>query len=402
MSEFVRKIDSIALFRGVRNIEPLKSMREFVAVLEGNNSIDETIDSYGHFVSVLYELRPDADLCKALFDALISTPNPYLKMKVDAIIQPNEKPVSKSNLLIELTAQKELELLTELGSLNSYDFKSKFFYDGYLPDFTSSQLDLKAMYMKMIDNLPKTGYGIYAKYRSFKYQNGQIIPIKYPDSISVENLFCYESQREEIINNTKAFMAGKPAADTLLYGEPGTGKTSTVKAVVRKFEKEGLRLVELPKREINNLSHVFEILSQIPMKFVLLIDDVSFESNDERIDSLKSVLEGAVGGGQKNIIIYVTSNRRNMIKEAFSEHSDEIRSSDMITEKMSLSERFGLRVLFDKPNESEFIKIAQGLAVARGITMDEKEFELEVEKFALKNGGRSARLARQFVDSLDC
>lgn len=402
MSEFVRKIDSIALFRGVRNIEPLKSMREFVAVLEGNNSIDETIDSYGHFVSVLYELRPDADLCKALFDALISTPNPYLKMKIDVILQPNEKPVSKSNLLIELTAQKELELLTELGSLNSYDFKSKFFYDGYLPDFASSQLDLKTMYMKMIENLPKTGYGIYAKYRSFKYQNGQIIPIKYPDSISVENLFCYESQREEIINNTKAFMAGKPAADTLLYGEPGTGKTSTVRAVVRKFEKEGLRLVELPKSEINNLSHVFEILSQVPMKFVLLIDDVSFESNDERIDSLKSVLEGVVAGGQKNIIIYVTSNRRHMIKETFSDRSDEIHASDTIAEQMSLSDRFGLRVLFDKPNKFEFVKIAQELAAARGITMDEKEFELEVEKFALRSGGRSARLARQFVDSLGC
>lgn len=402
MSEFVRKIDSIALFRGVRNTEPLKSLREFVQVLEGNNSIDETIEYYGHFVSVLYELRPDADLSRALFDSIVSTPNPYLKMKIDAILSSKEAPTNKNTSLIELTAQRELELLTEIGRLNSYDFKGKFFYDGYLPDFASSQLDIKSMYMNMIENLPKTGYGIYAKYRSFKYQNGEIVPIKQPNPIAVDNLFCYESQREEIINNTKAFLTEKYASDAVLYGDAGTGKSSTVKAVAKLFEKDGLRLVELPKNEINNLNHAFEILSQVPMKFVLFIDDFSFESNDEQIDSLKSVLENATAGGRKNIIIYVTSNSRHMIKETLSDCSDEDFSSDIIAEQISLSERFGLRVLFDKPNETEFIKIAQELANMSGIVMDEERFKIEIEKFALKNGGRSARLARQFVDSLDC
>lgn len=400
MSDLSRQIDSIALFRGVRNSEPLVSLCDFLKKREGGYTIDEMIESYGNFVSVLYELRADADLSAAIWDALVKDMNPYLRHKIDSIIAPEE--TTKLSTLINLTAERELNLLTEIGRNTSYTFKEEMYYDGYLPDFTSSQIDFKDRYMSMIENIEKTGYGIYAKYRSFKFSCGEVLPIKHPDPIAVDDLFCYERQREKIISNTKAFIDGKPAADALLYGDAGTGKSSTVKAVAKMYEGDGVRLVELPKSEINNLNKVIEILSQVPMKFILFIDDLSFEANDERIGSLKSVLEGAAAGGRKNIIIYVTSNRRHMIKETFSDRSDEIHASDTIAEQMSLSERFGLRVLFDKPNKFEFIKIAWELALSRGIKMDEEEFKMEVEKFALRSGGRSARLARQFVDSLNC
>lgn len=400
MSDIIRQINSIALFRGVRNSEPLKSLCDFLKKREDSTSVEDMIDSYGHFVSVLYELRPDADLSAAIWDSLLANMNPFLRYKIDSIIAPEEQ--KKMSTLIKLTCERELDLLTEIGRHTSYTFKEEMYYDGYLPDFTSSQIDFKERYLDMVNNIEKTGYGMYAKYRSFKFENGEIKPIKHPDPISVEDLFCYERQREKVIANTKAFLSGKPAADILLYGDAGTGKSSTVKAVAKMFEEEGLRLVELPKPEINNLTKVIETLSQVPMKFILYVDDLSFEANDERIGSLKSVLEGAAAGGRKNIIIYVTSNRRHMIKETFSDRSDEIHASDTIAEQMSLSERFGLRILFDKPNKIEFIKIAWELATARGINMDEEEFKMELEKFALRAGGRSARLARQFVDSLDC
>ncbi len=400
MSDIIRQINSIALFRGVRNSEPLKSLCDFLKKREDSTSVEDMIDSYGHFVSVLYELRPDADLSAAIWDSLLANMNPFLRYKIDSIIAPEEQ--KKMSTLIKLTCERELDLLTEIGRHTSYTFKEEMYYDGYLPDFTSSQIDFKERYLDMVNNIEKTGYGMYAKYRSFKFENGEIKPIKHPDPISVEDLFCYERQREKVISNTKAFLSGKPAADILLYGDAGTGKSSTVKAVAKMFEEDGLRLVELPKPEINNLTKVIETLSQVPMKFILYVDDLSFEANDERIGSLKSVLEGAAAGGRKNIIIYVTSNRRHMIKETFSDRSDEIHASDTIAEQMSLSERFGLRILFDKPNKIEFIKIAWELATARGIKMDEEEFKMELEKFALRAGGRSARLARQFVDSLDC
>ncbi len=400
MSELGRQIDSIALFRGVRNSEPLLSLCDFLKKREGGYTIDEIIESYGHFVSVLYELRADADLAAAIWDSLVTNMNPFLRYKIDSIISPED--TVKMSTLINLTAERELNLLTEIGRNTSYSFKEELYYEGYLPDFTSSAIDFKKKYMAMIDNIEKTGYGIYAQYRSFKFLDGKINPIKHPDPISVDDLFCYERQREKIVSNTEAFLRGKPAADVLLYGDAGTGKSSTVKAVAKRYENEGVRLVELPKSEINNLNTAIEILSGVPMKFILFIDDLSFEANDERIGSLKSVLEGAAAGGRKNIIIYVTSNRRHMIKETFSDRSDEIHASDTIAEQMSLSERFGLRVLFDKPNKFEFIKICSELASIRGISMDEEEFKLEAEKFALRNGGRSARLARQFVDSLDC
>ena len=132
----------------------------------------------------------------------------------------------------------------------------------------------------------------------------------------------------------------------------------------------------------------------------MFIDDISFESNDERIGALKSVLEGAASGGRKNIVIYCTSNRRHIIKESFSDRSDEIHSSDTIAEQLSLSDRFGLRILFDKPNKQVYLEIVKKLCELRNINLPEEEVASKAETFAIRAGGRSARLARQFVDSL--
>ena len=137
------------------------------------------------------------------------------------------------------------------------------------------------------------------------------------------------------------------------------------------------------------------------MKFILFIDDISFESTDDRIGSLKSVLEGAASGGRKNIIIYATSNRRHMIKESFADRQNEVHASDTIAEQMSLSERFGLRVLFDKPDKKTYLEIVSKLCEHRGIEVDQAKLEADAERIALRGGGRSARLARQFVDSLE-
>lgn len=398
MSELLRQIDSLALFRGIRNKEPLYSLCDFLKKLEAGYTIDETIESYSHFVSVLYDLRPDADLSAAVWDALVDDENPFLRHRIDMIVDPES--TRAMSTIIKLTAERELDLLTEIAGNTSYDFKEQMYYDGYLPDFNSSHIDLKERYMRMIDNLEREGYGIFMRHLMFRIEDGEIVPVRHPDPISEDELFCYERQRGLVMKNTADFLKGKPAADVLLYGDAGTGKSSTVKAVVRKFREAGLRLVELPKPEIDDLSHVIDKLSRIPMRFVLFIDDVSFDSNDDRIGSLKSVLEGAASGGRKNIVIYCTSNRRHLIKESFSDRSDEIHTSDTIAEQMSLSERFGMRILFDKPNKAVYLEIVKKLAELRGIKEDEEELCAKAETYAIRGGGRSARLARQFVDSL--
>lgn len=396
MSDLLRDLNSLALFRGVSHTEPLNSLRDFLNKAESDCTSDEKIEAYAAFVSVLYSIRPDADFSAAIWDALLSDMNPYLKSRIDMLVNPEEaEPI---NSLMLLTAQNELDILTKIGSVTSEDFKAEIAYDGYLPDFTSSRIDFKTRYMRVIDDLPTAGYGIYAKYLMFKIDRGEIKPVKHPDPIRTEELFCYERQREKVVSNTQAFLMGKRAADTLLYGDAGTGKSSTVKAVARMFEKDGLRLVELPKTEIMNLPDVIEMLSQIPMKFILFIDDVSFESNDDRIGPLKSILEGAASGGRKNIVIYATSNRRHLIKESFADRSDEVHKTDTMAEQMSLSERFGLRVLFDKPNKMDFLTIVHKLCELRGISIPEEEMDMKAEQFAIRGGGRSARLARQFVD----
>lgn len=386
----IKKLNSLALLRGMTYEEPLNSLAAFASDIEEGEPIENILESYSAFCSVLYELRSDADFSEALWDCLVDNMNPYLR----SVIVGNESTALKATL------EKELEVLTLIGACSSKDFAEKINYDGYIPEFTSTKIDFKLRYLDMINNITTLGYGVYSRHNIFKVVNGELEPVKHPDPIKVEDLFCYEMQREKVINNTRNFVEGKSFADVLLYGDAGTGKSSTVKAASRMFFDKGLRLVELPKSEINNLSNVIEYISSVPLKFIIFIDDVSFDADDDRIGSLKSVIEGAASGGRKNVVIYATSNRRHMIKETFSARENEIHSSDTIAEQLSLSDRFGLKVLFDKPNKATYLEIVHNLLNLRGIEMDEEEIALKAERFATRSGGRSARLARQFVDSL--
>ena len=165
------------------------------------------------------------------------------------------------------------------------------------------------------------------------------------------------------------------------------------------FFDNGVRLVEVPKSELHGLSEIIDTLTHEPLKFILFIDDVSFDADDDRIGSLKSVIEGAASGGRRNIAIYATSNRRHMIKETFSSRENEIHRSDTIAEQLSLSERFGLRILFEKPNKETYLTIVKELLKLKGKEFDEKELEQKAEQYAIRAGGRSARLAKQFAES---
>jgi len=214
-------------------------------------------------------------------------------------------------------------------------------------------------------------------------------------------MIVYVRERGIVLNNTKALLAGKPAANILLSGDAGTGKSTTVKAVANALSGEGLRIIEIRKDQLRLIPGILDELSDNPLKFILFIDDLSFGKDDDSFSALKAVLEGSVTARSGNVLVYATSNRRHIVKETFSDREgDDIHRNDTMQELVSLSERFGIHITFSRPTKETYLRIVRHLTAEKGIDMDDTELTLSAERFALERGGRSARLAGQFVDSL--
>ena len=272
----------------------------------------------------------------------------------------------------------------------------------FLPRWETSGIDLPAAYAQRMSEVGKKGYGMFAKHHVFTVENGQLVPVKYPDPQRLSELPGYEKEREKVIANTKALLAGMPANNVLLYGDAGTGKSSAVKAIANEFAPEGLRLVEVKKNQLYQIPDLMDKLAANPLKFILFIDDLSFTANDDNFAALKAILEGSVGGRAKNIAVYATSNRRHLIKETLTDRTgDDIHEADTRQELMSLSARFGLTVTFQRPEKARFENILAELAKQHGIDMPMDQLLVKAEAFAIRAGGRSPRLAKQFIEQCE-
>ena len=272
----------------------------------------------------------------------------------------------------------------------------------FLPRWETSGIDLPAAYAQRMSEVGKKGYGMFAKHHVFTLENGQLVPVKYPDPQRLSELPGYEKEREKVIANTKALLAGMPANNVLLYGDAGTGKSSAVKAIANEFAPEGLRLVEVKKNQLYQIPDLMDKLAANPLKFILFIDDLSFTANDDNFAALKAILEGSVGGRAKNIAVYATSNRRHLIKETLTDRTgDDIHEADTRQELMSLSARFGLTVTFQRPEKARFETILAELAKQHGIDMPMDQLLVKAEAFAIRAGGRSPRVAKQFIEQCE-
>ena len=247
------------------------------------------------------------------------------------------------------------------------------------------------------------GAGAFGGHRAFRWEDGGLRAVPCPDPVRVSDLIGYEKEREPLRRNTERLLAGLPSHHALLYGLPGTGKSSTVKAAINEYADSGLRLVELAKEDLGELPSVLEVLRGRGPRFVLFVDDLSFEEHEVEYKALKALLEGSVEEPPKNVRVYATSNRRNLIRERFSdrEEGDDVHARDTMQEKLSLVARFGLRLTFPSPDQKRYLEIVSGLARERGVKIPAGELEERALLWDRWHAGRSGRTARQFVDELE-
>ena len=219
-----------------------------------------------------------------------------------------------------------------------------------------------------------------------------------PDPICLEDMVLYEKERGVLVENTKRLLAGRQACNILLYGDKGTGKSATVKALLSSMWLEGLRVVEVPLAHLTNLPTIFSILRDQPGKFIVFVDDLAFGDSCPEYTALKTVLEGGLEARPANVVVYATSNRRNIVRQRFSERQDDVNERDTLEEKFSLADRFDLRLTFKEPTQDEYFTICRALLDSRGVEYDWETLMPRARAWTVSHNGCSPRIARQFVD----
>ncbi|MEH2000698.1 MAG: ATP-binding protein [Nostoc sp.] len=249
------------------------------------------------------------------------------------------------------------------------------------------------------------GSGLFAEYRALRWQAGQFIGIRYSDPIKLSALVGYESQRDALLKNTEFLLSGEMALHVLLYGSRGSGKSSLVKSLLNEYSNRSLRLLEVSKSDLKDLPKIVEHLRGASQKFIIFVDDLSFEEDDDAFKALKVVLEGNLTARPQNVVVYATSNRRHLIREFFVDRpapkdNEEIHAWDTMQEKLSFSDRFGLTLTFEPANQKTYLKIVEHLAAQAEINITQEDLEFQALQWATRHNGRSGRTARQFVDFL--
>jgi uncharacterized protein len=336
-----------------------------------------------NFFSLQLQAKPLSELPKALIAAA----------EFDLEILQNIYNLSLQELAAEL---QQLAGLTALPIIWELDNKST--------AFLHREKKWKDSIAALADCYRSRGVGIYARYRAFRWQK-QLIGINNPDPIQLSEIVGYEYPKEALIKNTEVLLSGYNALNVLLYGSRGSGKSSLVKALLSEYGDRGLRLIEVAKSDLADLPDIVDRLRDLPQKFIIFVDDLSFEEDDEAFKSLKVVLEGSLTAKAQNVVVYATSNRRHLVREYFVDRprpadADEVHSWDTVQEKLSFSDRFGLTLTFEPANQDTYLAIVKHLASLAKIQLPPEDLEFRAKQWATRHNGRSGRTARQFIDFL--
>lgn len=359
--------------------------------------------AWGNFFALLCDRGYSNDLARCFTEAALFDDNAFSRACAagkerelpSEVIEAVRRDISVIKRISEITPEQVLKDYIKYDELGATASSLPRWKTGTpVKEFTEedSAIDCLAQYHQ------KNGCGIFARYRAFIWRGQKIEPVLHPDKISLKDLKNYEIPRELAIHNTLAFLKGIQSNNCLLYGDRGTGKSSTVKAILNEYCKDGLRMVEMPKDRLNEFPLLVDKIASVPLKFIIFIDDLSFAEEDRSYTQLKAVLEGGLAARPENTLIYATSNRRHLIKENFSDRQgDELHRNDTIQETLSLSDRFGLSILFHKPDKEEYLHIIRALAQEKNLNISMEELEKGAEQWAIQRGGRSPRCARQYI-----
>ena len=382
-----QRLRSLVIFRELL-MDPAIAGFEAVLAMADEDDGDAFATACAEFESCLFE--GTESWTDYLCNAVLQSENVCVRRKAHGELSP----------VLADSLQRELALLNELAGLTLEEILAGM---ENAPDFfaawTTHPCDLPGEYARRMNEVSVKGYGMFARYHVFVVEDGQLVPVKHPDPQRLSELPGYEKEREKVIANTEALLEGRPANNVLLYGDAGTGKSSAIKAIANEYAPRGLRLVEVKKNQLFQIPDLMDQLASNPLKFILFIDDLSFTTNDDNFAALKAILEGSVGGRAGNIAVYATSNRRHLIKETLEDRSgSDIHESDTRQELMSLAARFGLTVTFGQPDKSRFVQIVSDLAAQYSVGEDPEKLIVKAEAFAIRAGGRSPRVAKQFIE----
>lgn len=351
------------------------------------------------YTDLFYQLRVEGQpgLGQWLGQALRWSEGPYpmLAQRGDrdpALEQAARLDISAFELLASVDCDR---WLAHLGKLLDSD------YQGVLTSLPRWQRGVPFSFDELTAAYREGGAGRFARCRAFVWENGSLIPVERPDCPSSEELLGYEEQRAEVERNTRALVEGKYVNNVLLYGESGTGKSATVKHLLTLPGMEELRLIEADKADLGGLPALIRGLDGKRQKFIVFIDDLTFDRDDPTYSVLKTILEGGVERRPRNVAVYATSNRRHLVRQTISERAgDEMDRSETIREKTSLADRFGVRVLFQGLNKTEFLALVDMLAARRGVDLPSGELHAQAVAWERFHGAQTPRTALQFILSL--
>lgn len=439
-AELIHHFCSLSVYRNLLEDKVVSSLYSLVQSLqEGSPKFITFLNSYSSFFHTLISTS-DTSLREYVIEKILHTENPF----AEAMEKGSDHCLFGS---IEAAAAHDLGNLSIISGISSMQIKSlaKEVFTGVDRDLTKTidalpswDLDLSRsstancsgnfeavknaftatdIWADLTTPLKEfhtvCGSGIFSRYSAFLWERqgeaGFLRGVPAFDPVLLSDLIGYEEERKVVIDNTRHFLEGFKANNVLLYGDRGTGKSSTVKGLLNEYHQQGLRLIEVPKSSLVDFPRITALLRKKKQKFIIFVDDLAFEDNEESYTALKAVLEGGVESKPDNVLIYATSNRRHLVKEKFSDraglHSgnteDEIRASDSIQEKLSLADRFGITVVFSSPDKKRYLQIVEGLVAQRGLSIDKEKLHREALKWELWYNGRSPRTARQFVDWLE-
>lgn len=407
-SQILNNLNSLVIYHKILNDDVISSYMEFLKY-SSENDTQNTYKHYYNFLRIIIkkaeQLGIDGNIFKQyVFSLILDSENIYsLYCEQNKQIRGTLYEVIQNDLLL-------LNTLIQYGD----SFINDYWVKDYFPQSSNNNYLNTVESIKYTDNLYKlvtkhyfeNGCGNFGKYNMFRIgKNSTIEHIYKPDMVQMDDIIGYNTQKQLLIENTERFINGSPANNCLLIGARGTGKSSMVKAVANKYKNNRLKLIELTKEDFSSIPDILQKLGQRGFNFILFVDDLSFEDFEVSYKSFKSLIEGSIQLKPRNVLFYVTSNRRNLVVEKWKdrtviENDEEVHNIDAINEKISLSDRFGLTIMFPKPTVNEYVEIAAGIAKKEGLVIPDEQLREMALDWEINQNVISGRTARQFVNSL--